>query len=436
MVVVDGSTDGSAEPVLELAASEPDLTVIVLPQNSGKGAAVLAGAAAAQSRGFTHMLVMDADGQHPADSIAEFMEASRRVPDAMVLGRPIFPANIPRERLHGRKLSTGMTWLHMLGPAIADPLFGFRVYPIDPLLKVLGPLRGGRRYDFDTESAVRLGWAGVTPHNLPAPVRYFSAEEGGVSHFHYFRDNVTLVWMHTRLLVELIFRRWPALLRHRRGWRDAGIALLLMLVWADSGRPAAADSPGSPEVRLEPSTTEWTDLVQAFAASPDVTAEFTERRFFSFKKAPTVLRGEVRVSRAHGLSLNYLEPEKRTVIVDDMGMLIRTESGQRSPSTDPRATAANQALLNILRFDFVALERAFELNGRREGTAWSLVLVPRATDLKRSTGVIAVAGDGAAIRRIEIRRGAKNSIEISIEPPRPPADFTPEEMARYFRKAP
>ena len=100
LVVVDGSTDGSERPVLELAKVEPGLTVLVLPHNSGKGAAVLAGAEAAQARGFTHALVMDADGQHPAGSIAEFMDASMGQPDALVLGRPIFPANMPAVRRH------------------------------------------------------------------------------------------------------------------------------------------------------------------------------------------------------------------------------------------------------------------------------------------------------------------------------------------------
>eukprot|EP01031_Cornospumella_fuschlensis_P016069 gene16069-19623_t len=108
----------------------------------------------------------------------------------MILGRPLFPANIPAARLYGRKLSVWLVHLETIGPAIADPLFGFRVLPLAPLLAVLGPLRGGRRYDFDTESAVRLCWSGVPMLNLPAPVRYFSRAEGGVSHFHYVRDNI------------------------------------------------------------------------------------------------------------------------------------------------------------------------------------------------------------------------------------------------------
>src|SRR5580658_1056763 len=90
LLVVDGSTDGSDRPLRELAEREAGLSVLVLPRNSGKGAAVLAGLEVARERGFSHALVMDADGQHPAAGIAEFMECSRRNPSAMVLGKPVF----------------------------------------------------------------------------------------------------------------------------------------------------------------------------------------------------------------------------------------------------------------------------------------------------------------------------------------------------------
>jgi glycosyltransferase involved in cell wall biosynthesis len=219
LVVIDGSTDGSAEVLLELAKTEPGLNVLVLPRNSGKGAAVLAGAAWARARGFTHALSMDADGQHVAAHIAEFMDMSRRHPDALVLGRPVFPANIPSERLHGRKISVALVRCSLLGSGIDDPLFGFRVYPLAPLLAVLAHRRTARRYDFDAEAAVRLCWSGVRPLNVPAPVRYFSRAEGGVSHFHYVRDNLTLARMHTCLIGEMLLFRAPEILRHRRRWR-------------------------------------------------------------------------------------------------------------------------------------------------------------------------------------------------------------------------
>jgi hypothetical protein len=73
-----------------------------------------------------------------------------------------------------------------------------------------------RRFDFDPEAVVRLSWRGIKPLNLPASVRYFTAEEGGVSHFRYLRDNVLLTWMHTRLFFGFLLRLPLLLVRRAR----------------------------------------------------------------------------------------------------------------------------------------------------------------------------------------------------------------------------
>jgi len=431
LAVIDGSTDGSERPVQKLAETEPALTVLILPRNSGKGAAVLAGAEAARARGFTHALVMDADGQHPAASIAEFMTASHEHPKAMILGRPVFPANIPLERLHGRKLSVALVHFELLSRAVADPLFGFRVYPLVPLLDVLGSRSGGRRYDFDTEAVVRLGWAGIPARNLAAPVRYFSRADGGISHFHYVRDNLVLVWLHLRLLAELLLWRWPAALRHRRA-AIATAAALLAFVGVNQAHPM--EPRAEPVVReISPTAPEWADLVSAFAHHPDTTADFTEQRFFPFKRNPVELKGEVRVSAEHGLSLHYLVPEERIVILDARGVLVRDASGDQAAPADPHAAAANDALLHILRFDFAALGHDFVLSGWREGASWKLTAVPRTDELRYNLGWIAVTGEDATVRHIEIRRSTKQAIEIAIAAPRSQAAFTAAELKRFFR---
>jgi glycosyltransferase involved in cell wall biosynthesis len=203
-VVVDGSTDGSH---LALPAGRPGLRVIVRPANGGKGSAVLTGAREALASGFTHALVMDADGQHPAGRIREFMETSIRSPEAVVCGRPVFGPEAPRARIYGRKLSVGLVRLETSGRGAADPLFGFRVYPLGPLVRILEATRGGRRYDFDPEVAVRLAWAGTPAINLDASCVYPDPRSGGVSHFRYLRDNLSMVAMHARLIGALILGR-------------------------------------------------------------------------------------------------------------------------------------------------------------------------------------------------------------------------------------
>jgi glycosyltransferase involved in cell wall biosynthesis len=440
LVVVDGSTDGSEKAVLELARTEPSLTVLTLVRNSGKGAAVLAGGEWARVRGFTHALVMDADGQHPAASIEEFMAISQRRPDTLVLGRPIFPDNMPVERRQGRKLSVGLVRFELLGSGVDDPLFGFRVYPLAPLLTVLGTRRGGRRYDFDTEAAVRLGWAGVPPVNMPAPVRYFSRAEGGVSHFHYVRDNLTLVWMHTRLIAELLLWRWFALARHRRRWRLEGflgpavaLVLGLAMIFPQAFGAVEAVSLVNPEHRIPADAAGWDDLVEIFAHKPDTTAEFSEQRFFAFKREPVLLKGEVRVSATRGLSLHYTAPEERTVIIDRGGLLLREATGEKTPPADPRGRSVNEALLNILRFDFAALEKSFEIYGQREGDDWTLALRPRSDDLRHVLGQLSVAGRAGIVHYIAIRHSAKQHVEISIDSPHAVTAFTSEEVKKYFR---
>jgi hypothetical protein len=205
-VVVDGSTDGSAEKLQALAAEVDQLTIIVLPENRGKGAAVLEGLERAEAAGYTHVLTMDSDGQHPADLIPAFMAASQAEPAKMVLGKPVFAADAPALRVNGRKVSNGWANLETLWMGIGDSLYGFRVYPVMPLRRIMQANRFMRRFDFDPEAVVRLCWAGVRPLNLDAPVRYFRADEGGVSHFNYLRDNTLLTWMHTRLFLGFLLR--------------------------------------------------------------------------------------------------------------------------------------------------------------------------------------------------------------------------------------
>ncbi|HEX4330591.1 MAG TPA: glycosyltransferase family 2 protein [Usitatibacter sp.] len=213
-VVVDGSDDGTLQGLTALAKEDDGVRVIALDRNRGKGAAVLHGIGLAAAAGFTHALTMDSDGQHPAPFIPEFMARSMREPGSMVLGVPVFDSSAPSIRVKGRKISNWWASVETLGRRIDDTLYGFRVYPIAPLAAVMRWQPWMRRFDFDPEAAVRLVWRGVPAVNVPAPVRYFRPDEGGVSHFNYFRDNVLLTWMHTRLVLESVVRM-PLLLWRR-----------------------------------------------------------------------------------------------------------------------------------------------------------------------------------------------------------------------------
>ncbi|WP_428490351.1 glycosyltransferase family 2 protein [Rhodopila sp.] len=204
-VVIDGSSDGSDQAVDAMARTDPALRVLRLPRNQGKGAAVRHGLIAAQAAGFSHALIMDADGQHPADRIGAFMATSATAPRAVVMGRPAFGSDAPWIRVVSRRLSNAsaalLTWRR-----VGDTLFGFRVYPIDALLGVMRTSRGMDRFDFDPEAIVRLAWEATPLIHLPTRVRYPSKGDGGVSHFNYLRDNLLLTRMYLRLIDAAIKR--------------------------------------------------------------------------------------------------------------------------------------------------------------------------------------------------------------------------------------
>jgi glycosyltransferase involved in cell wall biosynthesis len=214
-VVIDGSTDGTGEELAGMAVNDPDLRVLVLLRNQGKGAAILYGLREAHANGFTHVVTIDADGQHSADDIETLVVMSRTHPEAMVLGVPVFDASAPTERIIGHRIANFWSDLVTLRSGIGNSLFGFRVYPIAPLLRTFGETRFMRGFDFESEAAIRLSWQGVPVVNVPTPVRYFRREDGGVSHFKYLRDNILLVFMYVRLLVVLPARLAGILARRR-----------------------------------------------------------------------------------------------------------------------------------------------------------------------------------------------------------------------------
>ena len=215
ILVDDGSHSRCATVLAAIAAAESGwLTLLTQPQNGGKGAAVMAGFAAALAAGHSHGIQLDADGQHRVEDLPRFTQAIAEHPAAVIAGVPIYDDSVPRHRLYGRYLTHGMVWLNTLSFEIRDSMCGFRAYPLAPALAAWQGMRWGRRMDFDTEILVRLRWAGLRVLSLPTRVTYPS---DGVSHFDLVKDNLRIAGMHTRLFLGMLLRSprllWRALTR-------------------------------------------------------------------------------------------------------------------------------------------------------------------------------------------------------------------------------
>lgn len=208
LVVDDGSDANTHARLRELQQRLPEVRVEFLPVNGGKGAALIRGFQVLEREGFTHALVLDADCQHATADAPTFLAAAQREPAALVLGKPIFDESAPKARLYGRRISQFWVHIETLSFAIADPLCGYRCYPLRATNEVLRSYAPRTRMDFDPEIAVRLAWHGAPMINVPTKVHYPRA---GISHFKMGSDNLRISWMHTRLFFGMLVRL-PALL--------------------------------------------------------------------------------------------------------------------------------------------------------------------------------------------------------------------------------
>jgi glycosyltransferase involved in cell wall biosynthesis len=202
-VLVDDGSGPACAAVLDALARAPDVTLVRLPVNQGKGGAVMAGLRTARAAGYTHALQIDADGQHDAGDIPTFLARAAAAPATVICGMPIYDASVPAIRFYGRYGSHVWMWISTLSFSIRDSMCGFRVYPLASVVALIDDTRLGRRMQFDAEVLVRLHWRGVRMVNVPTRVTY---PRDGVSHFRYGFDNVLIVATYVRLFFGMLVR--------------------------------------------------------------------------------------------------------------------------------------------------------------------------------------------------------------------------------------
>jgi glycosyltransferase involved in cell wall biosynthesis len=188
LVVDDGSTDDSAA-----AARAAGAHVVVHGENRGKGPALRSGLAVLLGQAYSHVLMLDGDGQHDPEDAPGFLAAAHEAD--FVLGNRLWkPEAIPAKRFWTNFIGTRALEL-MTGFPLQDSQCGYRLVSA-PHLRRMGLV--GNRYSVDTEILVRAGKLRARFAHVPVRVIY----EGAVSYYRPVWDTVHIVLSAVRFKVD------------------------------------------------------------------------------------------------------------------------------------------------------------------------------------------------------------------------------------------
>jgi glycosyltransferase involved in cell wall biosynthesis len=191
IVVNDGSTDSTSE----ILKNYPQISILNLPENKGKGNGLKLGFRKAKELGFDFAITIDSDGQHYPDDIPVFVEALlEEKEDVLLIGnRNMSQDGIPKKSSFGNRFSNFWFWFET-GIKLEDTQSGYRLYPLHKIpKKYYTP-----KFEFEIEIIVRTAWRHVPVKNVPIKVLYDPAER--VSHFRPFKDFTRISILNTILV--------------------------------------------------------------------------------------------------------------------------------------------------------------------------------------------------------------------------------------------
>lgn len=202
IIVID---DGSDREGAEAAENISGIDLIRNSKNIGKGPSLGKGLKRASDLGYTHVVTIDADGQHFPEDIINLASAAEKEPGVIWIGnRELGCENMPGKNTFANKFSNFWFWAET-GVKLSDTQSGYRVYPLNRLagIRVLSG-----RYEWELEILVRAVWRGVGVKNYPVKV-YYPPAEMRVSHFKPFKDFARISILNTILVFIALIWWWP-----------------------------------------------------------------------------------------------------------------------------------------------------------------------------------------------------------------------------------
>jgi len=195
-VVADGSTDESDE-----IARKAGACIFTIPYNKGKGHAILHGLKELQFLGYSHAIVLDADGQHLPEDIPAIVDSVWENPDSIWVGvRKMTSDSVPPSSRRDRFFSNFWTTLNGW-QRCHDAQSGFRCYPIDKILD-LKCLETG--FAFEMEVLIRASWAGIRICHLEIEVIYSQNEQDRISFYDPVKDKRRDKWLNFKMFWTML----------------------------------------------------------------------------------------------------------------------------------------------------------------------------------------------------------------------------------------
>ncbi len=196
-VVDDGSRDETGWRGRHAGA-----TVLIHPQNRGKGAALATGIAAALDRGQSRVIVtLDADGQHAPEDIPRLAAPVLEGAADLVLGARARAGAMPWGRRCTNWLAAALA-SRIGGRAVPDAQTGFRALSRRAAAEIRPLEQGGYRgYDFETAFLL----AALVEDMAVSFVTIATVYDGLPSHFRSWRDTWRLARVFTRYRRQIIF---------------------------------------------------------------------------------------------------------------------------------------------------------------------------------------------------------------------------------------
>lgn len=203
ILVDDGNDDETKQYLSQIVEAHPQVILVTLEKNSGKGSAFTAGVKKAHELALTHVLQIDADGQHDVNRVQFFFDRSAAAPEALICGYPEYDETVPAHRKNGRTFANNWTKIVTWEKGIRDALCGFRIYPVEATWHLLRHGNISRRMGFDIDVLTRLIWQGVPYEFYGVQVTY---PADGISNFRVVKDNIGISFVFTRLCCGMLLR--------------------------------------------------------------------------------------------------------------------------------------------------------------------------------------------------------------------------------------